>query len=635
MEAETWSDSTLANRTRWSPTTDITGELAATVVENNAVTPTDITVPVLTYNLNYSEADTYYFWLLGRNAGIESASVEISFTNNTGESTHTIDDFGDQWQWLALNNETQLITFEVEQAGPYVLRISSKSTGLLLDKIVLTQRADYAPENQGPASTLSGNANALTEIRDDTPVTDNDADTNNEVVTDDNARDAFGETTTSPVTTTNAEAEDARPVNQAPRVRVDSATEATANSPLSLRAIATDDGRPDNVIYYYWTQLTGPANTQFSDIRSANPTAIFPTAGNYVLQLNAHDGELYSNQEITVTVQASAETPTETTSEIDNSNPGNTSEDTHTDDSSINLNNNWNKVNYSGKPSKRHETGGVVVDGKLYMIGGRRSQPVDVYDPSSNRWTSLGNTPFEMSHFQPVAIGTKIYIIGGFTGRYPLEDSIDQIQIFDTKTGRWSKGAHIPANRRRGSAGAALYNGKIYILGGNTKGHSGGAVNWFDEFDPRTGNWKTLANAPDSRDHVNIAVVGNKLVVAGGRRSSYPDTFGNTVAQTNVYDFNAKKWQRTSSIPTKRAGAMTVQVGFEVLILGGESKSSSSAHDEVEAYNVNTKKWRRLKPMITGRHSGVAVVLDGAVHVVAGATHQGGRGETNSHHQLR
>ncbi|OED41726.1 hypothetical protein AB833_09075 [Chromatiales bacterium (ex Bugula neritina AB1)] len=295
----------------------------------------------------------------------------------------------------------------------------------------------------------------------------------------------------------------------------------------------------------------------------------------------------------------------------------------------------WIPVDGQGTAQARHETGGVVIDGKIYMIGGRGHKHIDIYDLESNRWTRTIKTPIEMHHFQPVAIGTKIYLLGGMTCCYPQEKSIEHVQIFDTRTRKWSEGAKIPAKRRRGGAGAAVYKDKIYLLGGNTKGHSGGAVNWFDEFDPQTGKWKALKNAPDARDHANIAIIGSKLVAAGGRKSAHPNTFANTVRQTNVYDFETGNWQRAAAIPTQRAGTMTVAVGSEVIVLGGESIRQRTAHREVEAFDVNTGKWRTLTPLSIARHSGVAVVSGDYIHVVAGAVSIGGRNETNQHEKLK
>ena len=113
--------------------------------------------------------------------------------------------------------------------------------------------------------------------------------------------------------------------------------------------------------------------------------------------------------------------------------------------------------------TKRHETGSVVVDGNLYVLGGRRRLPVEVYRPSTDGWESLGLGPIEMHHFQPVAIGSKIYAIGAMTCCFPNEPTIADIHVFNTANSNWSIEGQIPENRRRGGAGSVVYNNKFIL----------------------------------------------------------------------------------------------------------------------------------------------------------------------------
>jgi N-acetylneuraminic acid mutarotase len=80
---------------------------------------------------------------------------------------------------------------------------------------------------------------------------------------------------------------------------------------------------------------------------------------------------------------------------------------------------------------------------------------------------------------------------------------------------------------------------------------------------------------------------------------------------------------------------MTVAVGDEVVVIGGESTVTSAAHRNVEAYNVRSDRWRVLKPLNTGRHSGAAVVLGRSIHVVTGSENRGGAPESTSHEILK
>ncbi len=296
----------------------------------------------------------------------------------------------------------------------------------------------------------------------------------------------------------------------------------------------------------------------------------------------------------------------------------------------------WQSVTTSDGSSStaRHEAAAVNVDGKLYLLGGRQMRPVEVYDPATRRWRNLGNPPVELHHFQPVAVGQKIYALAAFTCCYPNEPSVAEIYVFDTVTEQWSTEGSMPVARRRGAAAAVYRDGKIYVLGGNTQGHNGGAVDWFDSFDPVTGNWQVLPDAPHARDHFAAAVVDGRLVAAGGRATTQPNPFTNTIAATDVYRFSTNAWSTGASIPTSRAGTVATAAGDEVLVAGGESNAQNTAFKTTEAYNVKTDQWRSLQSLMTARHSGGAATIGSTWHLVGGSVTKGGGGETDSHETL-
>lgn len=296
----------------------------------------------------------------------------------------------------------------------------------------------------------------------------------------------------------------------------------------------------------------------------------------------------------------------------------------------------WERVTTSDGSADiaRHESGAVAVDGKLFLLGGRSNRPIEVYDPANRTWRTIGPAPLELHHFQPVAVGTKIYVVAAFTCCFPDEDNVDDIHVFDTVTELWSTQGGLPTERARGSAAAVVRDGLIYVIGGNTLGHNGGAVSWFDRFDPATGDWDVLPDAPNARDHFSAVIVNDKLVAAAGRISDLPDVFDNAVEPTNIYDFSTNTWTVGANIPTLRAGALVGAAGNEMLVAGGEISGLSGSLPTTEAYNVTTDQWRTLQPMNDGRHSGGGSVLNGVLHVVSGSATRGGGGEFSSHETL-
>jgi len=288
-------------------------------------------------------------------------------------------------------------------------------------------------------------------------------------------------------------------------------------------------------------------------------------------------------------------------------------------------------------PEKRHENAFVEANGKLYLIGGRSSRPVNMYDPSANAWTSVAPVPAnkELHHFQAVSLGGKIYVINAFTGAYPNETPVPDIYIYDVASNSWEvKTNAIPQERRRGSGAAVVYNNKIYLAGGIVNGHSSGTVKWTDVYDPAANSWQTLADAPTARDHVHGAVIDGKIYLAAGRRTSASTgvVFTDTEASVDVYDIATNTWTKlpgSANIPVMRAGAAAVNFNGKLLVIGGES-SQSLAHNDVNSLDPVSNTWSSLPKLVTGRHGTGAVVFNGKVYIAAGNATQGGGNELNS-----
>lgn len=303
----------------------------------------------------------------------------------------------------------------------------------------------------------------------------------------------------------------------------------------------------------------------------------------------------------------------------------------------INANQPWEIVESADGsfPAARHETAAVAIGDQFYLIGGRGLQPVDRYSSETNTWQTMGTPAEETHHFQPVVWQNKVYLMGGFYCCYPDEPSFSNIQIYLPDQDVWSEGPEIPVARRRGGAAAVLYNDKMYMLGGNQLGHNGGAVAWFDEFDPATETWQTLPDAPTPRDHFYAAMIGSKLIAVAGRQSAQPNPFLNTVAGVDIYDFATGLWETAAEpIPTQRAGAMVVTFGSEVIVIGGEIAESAIALGVVEAFDVDTGSWRSLQSLAQARHSGGAAIVGDYLHVATGGMNRGGGGETSLHERL-
>lgn len=295
----------------------------------------------------------------------------------------------------------------------------------------------------------------------------------------------------------------------------------------------------------------------------------------------------------------------------------------------------WETLQTSNECTNRHENSLTAIGDKLVLVGGRGVKPVESFDLKTATWSKHAETPLEMSHFQAIEYKGEMWILGAFTGGYPHEVPIPDVYIFNLQKNEWRKGPSIPEGRRRGAAGAFVYKDKIYLICGEVDGHWDGTNAWFDEYDPKTDTWKTLPDAPHIRDHVGASVVGDKLYIAGGRRSTakIQQVLNLTEPAVDVYDFKTGKWSTLSeaqNLPTLRAGASSVVLGKKVLIIGGESDAQTESHSEVEAFNTQTMQWEKLPSLNKGRHGTGAVNVKGKIYTVAGSGNRGGGPELNS-----
>ena len=92
--------------------------------------------------------------------------------------------------------------------------------------------------------------------------------------------------------------------NQLPVVNASNDLNVSLPAQATLTGTVTDDGKPTppGQVTIAWSKVSGPGTVTFSSPSTAITNAGFSTAGVYVLQLSASDGQLSSSDRVTVTV---------------------------------------------------------------------------------------------------------------------------------------------------------------------------------------------------------------------------------------------------------------------------------------------------------------------------------------------
>lgn len=296
-------------------------------------------------------------------------------------------------------------------------------------------------------------------------------------------------------------------------------------------------------------------------------------------------------------------------------------------------------------PEGSEELYGIAAGGKLLVFGGlapgwKPKGLVYQYDPAVNAWTKKKNMPFSSHHLALAELDGKVYVFGGFappTAGPPAWVPIDNAWEYDPAADSWKALAPLPT--KRGSANAAVINGKIHVIGGaglhpnskETAAHPARAhraVATHEVYDPATNSWESRSPMPTARNHAAAGVVNGKIYIIGGRIGS---AFITTASNTDIveeYDPATDQW---GALKAPMPGGPRSASGWgthngRIYVAGGESRSSqtNSTFRRVEAYDPATNSWSTLPPMQFHRHGFAADVLNGRLHVVSGNVQSGG-----------
>ncbi len=296
------------------------------------------------------------------------------------------------------------------------------------------------------------------------------------------------------------------------------------------------------------------------------------------------------------------------------------------------MNDQWIDLDENEDYVARHECSFVQCGNAFIMFGGRESaQRLDTYQFTTDTWSQGSAAPKQFNHFQATAYQGFVWVIGAFkTNNFPKEVPEENIWLYYPPGDVWIMGPEIPEARRRGGAGLVVHKDKFYLLGGNTIGHDGGFVDWFDEYDPQTGQWTQLENASTPRDHFYAAVIGTTLYAAGGRKSGgVGGVFAPVISVVDAYDFEAKSWKQIAEIPTPRAAPAVAVLDNRMFVMGGEGELQGSAFKITETYDPETGLWSRGADMNYPRHGTQAIQSGEGIFVAGGSPKRGGGNQHN------
>ncbi|MFD4673767.1 Kelch repeat-containing protein [Lentzea sp. NPDC058450] len=285
----------------------------------------------------------------------------------------------------------------------------------------------------------------------------------------------------------------------------------------------------------------------------------------------------------------------------------------------------------AGGPRQEHSV--AALGRHVYVIGGIRPEgagvttvaDVEVYDTRADKWHRAAPLPVPMNHPNAVAVGGRIYVLGGLSGGASWQALPDSF-VYNPVTDRWTKLPDMPKGFERGSAAMGVLGTRVYLAGGMrtlTPGPGGlqDTVADVHTYDVVTRRWATLPSLPEARDHVGGAVVGGTFYVVGGRDR------GQVNVRDTVYAFSRGRWTERAPMPTPRGGIASAVVGSKIYTFGGEGKvvdGVNTVFSETEAYDTRANRWEVLAPMPIPRHGTAAIGVADTIYIPGGGNRGGG-----------
>jgi N-acetylneuraminic acid mutarotase len=177
----------------------------------------------------------------------------------------------------------------------------------------------------------------------------------------------------------------------------------------------------------------------------------------------------------------------------------------------------WTEVTPLPQGAERGGGAAVHLNGRVHVVGGRRDGEAvtdhHVYDPVSDSWASLASMDQPLDHLGGVVIEGRIYAVGGRDKA--INAHTDALSVYDPEADSWASLASMPTSR--GGVAVATVAGLLYVFGGEGNADTDSGVFAQSEvYDPATDQWTSLFNMPTPRHGLGAGVVDGQIYLPGG-----------------------------------------------------------------------------------------------------------------------
>lgn len=159
----------------------------------------------------------------------------------------------------------------------------------------------------------------------------------------------------------------------------------------------------------------------------------------------------------------------------------------------------------------------------------------EVYDPSTNTWTALASMEKTRCWFQSEVIDGKIYAIGGLNVKVGDSEGkvLSSTEVYDPSTNTWTTLTSMSTARR--SFQTEVVDDKIYALGGVStyKLNLGNELLSTEVYDPFTDKWKGMEKMSKKGIDFHTEVINKVIYAISGMNDTSMESYAIPTNVTN------------------------------------------------------------------------------------------------------